>query len=399
MTNLVGEVSQRISATFGLRARSDWPAEIQRVIAGAGGNGRARELLSDQRRCSELLEQVARRITVGETHFFRHRSQLEHAAEHLLHIGRKEQRKVRAWSAGCASGEEPYSLAILLEQTLRARLPETVEIVGSDVNPDVVQKARDAVYTSWSFRGTPPWVLAHFTVQEPRSLRLSTRELLDTVSFEVASCQARAERQSDGALDLVLFRNVAIYLESAASEALYREFARLLRPGGMLALGPADPRPPLDCFEQVRGEHAPAYRRRARSAAPVSPPTPPTKRERPARREADRALDVAETLGAAEPDSPTAQRLLGQARLDLGRPEEALTALRRALFLDPLATIARCFYAQALFAAGEPTQALLQLQLLINKLGTLEPEQLLEDGETTAAELLAAALFLRGEWQ
>jgi len=399
VTSLVSELSRRLSAEFGLRARSDWPAEIQQVIAGAGGNGQARELLSDQRRCSELLEQVARRITVGETHFFRHRSQLERAAEHLLLVGQKEQRKVRAWSAGCASGEEPYSLAILLEQTLRGRLPETVEIVGSDVNPDVVQKARDAVYTSWSFRGTPPWVLAHFAVREPRSLRLSTRELLDTVSFEVASCQARAERQSDAALDLVLFRNVAIYFESAATEALYREFARLLRPDGLLALGPSDPRPPLDCFELIPGDHAPIYRRRARSSAVAAPQRVERPREKPVRRQVERALSVAETLGAAEPDSPTAQRLLGQARLDLGRPEEAIGALRRALFLDPQATIARCFYAQALFAIREPGQALVQIQLLINKLASLEPEQVLEDGETTVAELIAAAIFLKGEWQ
>jgi chemotaxis protein methyltransferase CheR len=346
------------------------------------------------------IPEVARAITVGEAHFFRHRSQLEIVSEHVLRVARGEGRQAEVWSAGCASGEEPFSLALSLHQSLGEQLPDRVTIVGSDVNQDAVARARKRVYTSGSFRAAPIWVLAHFEARAARALELCTRPIVSAVRFEVAAVQLRAARQPSAALDAILFRNVAVHVESAAVRALYEDFARLLAPGGLLAIGPGDPRPDAACFEAVQlGEHAPIYRRKgAPEQVPVAATLLPMIAA-PSVRDAERALASAQVLSVTEPDSATAQRLLGLARLELDRPHEAIAALRRALFLDPEAAIARCFYALALASIREPSQALLQIELLCNKLGVLAEHALLEDGETRAGELLITARFLRQAWR
>ncbi len=395
------ELSRHLSAAFGLRPRADWPDELAQAIRHSNVSGSISEVLADPSRRTQLLSEAARRITVGETHFFRHAAQLQNACEALLRA-QASDRRLAIWSAGCASGEEAYSLGMLLYRSFGRRLPERVEITGSDVNPDAVKKARDGVYTTWSFRGTPGWALVHFAAERPAALRLSTPELRSAVSFELASCQARAAALGSESLDLISFRNVAIYMEPQAIDALYTEFARLLRPGALLATGPSDPRPPAHAFASLGfADHAPLYQRKGAKLSPVAPRALARKAPERAlpRAQAEHALKLAETLTSAEQDTATAHRLVGQLRLDLDRPEEAIVALRKALFLDPDALLARCFYALALRELGELSQAMVQLQLLVNALGLRGESELLEDGETRAGELLQSVKFLKGEWR
>lgn len=451
--------SAELSKSFGLRAQSDWAKAISAVLSRSNGE-HALGHPDDTRDRERVLEDIARRITVGETHFFRHHGQLARAAETLLDRGVKADRRLQIWCAGCASGEEPYSLAMLLHRGLLRRLPDAVDIFGTDLNPDAVDRARRATYTAWSFRGTPSWALNHFAPDAQRTLRLTTAEVKSAVRFEAGSCQAKAPGFRAQSLDLILFRNVAIYFEPRAVSALYAEFFRVLRAGGLLGLGPSDPRP-SDAQFQFLGyhDHAPLYERRhdegaaapaprffqvASFAEPQRPPPAPHTRElhvtpisversarttkperstearrseprlsvRPlgpsglhvAQAHADRgetesARRVARALAQNEPASGMAQRLLGQIELELGNRDEAVAALRQAVFLDPEAALARCFYAVALKECGEPGQALLQLAIVEGQLSARGAGDLLEDGETRVSELALTAAFLRGEWR
>jgi chemotaxis protein methyltransferase CheR len=437
--------SAELSKSFGLRAQNDWAKEISAVLAGTGSAAHP----DDARDRERVLEEIARRVTVGETHFFRHHEQLARASEALLERGAKEGRRVQVWCAGCASGEEPYSVAMLLHRRLLRRLPEGVEILATDLNPDVIERAKQATYTAWSFRGTPSWALNHFAPDAGRNLRLVTPEVRGAVRFEAGSCQAKTPGLRAQSLDLISFRNVAIYFEPRAVTALYAEFFRILRAGGQLALGPSDPRP-ADAQFQFLGyaDHAPLYERRPTEGAPARPsprlfepsafiqprtsapshgerpllepyPTPAPRRSDPVRlsarplaptgleaaqQHADRgetesALRVARALVEAEPTSGMAQRLLGQIELELGNRTAAVAALRQSVFLDPDAALARCFYAVALKECGEPAQALHQLEIVEGALSRRTAGDLLEDGETRASELALTVAFLRGEWR
>jgi chemotaxis protein methyltransferase CheR len=444
--NLLDAWSAELSRSFGLRAQRDWPKEISAVLERLSGSEKGGAFPSNASDKERVLEDIARRITVGETHFFRHQEQLSKASDTLLERAASDGRRVNVWCSGCASGEEPYSVAMLLHRRVLRRLPETVDILATDLNPDAIERAKAASYTAWSFRGTPSWALNHFVVDRPPNLKISTPELKRAVRFETGSCQAKALGLGPESLDLVLFRNVAIYFEPEAVTALYAQFHRVLRDGALLGLGPSDPRPP-DAQFQFLGyfDHAPLYERRRpgtaaakaavrtfqvpapaeyrtpREQTPFAPVHPPSTRPvaelrasvRPQaskdawkeaqgladRGETESALRVARTLTAAEPTSGVAHRILGQIELELGNRPGAVAALRQAVFLDPEAALARCFYAVALRESGEPRQALRQLEIVDEQLSRRGAGDTLEDGETRVTDLALTTAFLRGEWR
>lgn len=417
------EVAAHVSRSYGLRAENTWARAFELSLGEVGGGATPLDVVRDPERRKRLLEELARRITVGETHFYRHAGQLERAASHLFETASQSGRATLVWSAGCASGEEPYSIAMLLHRFVGPSLPDIVTILGTDLNRDAVEKARNGEYTTWSFRGTPASALAHF---EPRAqaLRLRTPEVRAAVRFEVSSCQERALSLTTASQDLVLFRNVAIYFEADAVRSLYGEFSRVLRPGGYLALGPMDPRPPDEDFVHLGiFDNAPLYERvapgtrRARPAplfavqsrpavdpvlARVPTEAPPTVERAPKSAiepDLSHALASAKALSQGDPASSTAQRLQGLVELELGRAKEATICFRHALYLDSSDLLSRLFYALALRNVGEQRQALLQLEVLSAGLAMRDPESVLDDGETRASELMRTVGFLRGEWR
>ena len=102
------------------------------------------------------LEAFIAELTIGETYFFRHRAQFDALERTILPdliARRSQERRLRIWSAGCATGEEPYSLAILLDRMLPDREAWSVMILGTDINRASLEQAQRGTYRSWSFRG------------------------------------------------------------------------------------------------------------------------------------------------------------------------------------------------------------------------------------------------------
>src|SRR6185369_9731239 len=98
-------------------------------------------------------------LTIGESYFFRDQGQMALLRDHLLPelIARNaSSRCLRLWSAGCSTGEEPLTLAMLLDELLPQRASWKVTILGTDLNPAAIEKARSGTYGTWSFRGVPP---------------------------------------------------------------------------------------------------------------------------------------------------------------------------------------------------------------------------------------------------
>jgi chemotaxis protein methyltransferase CheR len=217
-----------------------------------------RDLPSDSTSFGRLVDACVN----GETYFFRDPDGLsafveELAPERLLAAG--PEGMVHVWSAGCSSGEEPYTLAMLLLE--RGILPNPrIRIRGSDVSPDAIRRARAALYGAHPLRATSEDRRARFF--EPADggrVRLKDGAR-SSVDLEVRGI---LDEPRNGALfDVILCRNVLIYFDEDARRAAAERFADRLKPGGYLLLGPSDAlAAAATSLRLVRLEHDVAYRK------------------------------------------------------------------------------------------------------------------------------------------
>jgi len=161
-------------------------------------------------------DQIFDLITINETYFFREPAQLAAFTEEIVPelLARKRVKKIRIWSAGCSSGEEPYSIAMLLDE---GRLYEkaTFEIFASDLNQAVLAKARKGHYRESSFRSTPPQVRdRYFTKGADGSWHISDA-IRNRVSFGRLNIYDEARVSLLGHLDVIFCRNVIIYFDDS----------------------------------------------------------------------------------------------------------------------------------------------------------------------------------------
>lgn len=178
-------------------------------------------------------------LTTNETYFFRERSQLtalvDEVIPDLLRIQKGGDRPVRIWSAGCASGEEPYSIVMMALE--RGLVPgRDLRVYASDISRAVLAKARRGIYREASFRGVDESLRMRYFAQKDGLTRLS-----DTVKRNVDFMHVNLLDDSKLALlstmDVILCRNVIIYFDLETKKRVIRSFHDKMRPGGYLLLG------------------------------------------------------------------------------------------------------------------------------------------------------------------
>jgi chemotaxis protein methyltransferase CheR len=256
-------------------------ATLERAVASAMAKRGARELQQYLARVAadgDALDELIGEITVGETYFLRDPDQLALVAEELLAQppGRSGGGPLRVWSAGCASGEEPYSLAIALH---RLGALSRVRILATDISRAALARARRARYTRWSLRGVPPEVEAGYFRPCPEGFALAP-EIRDAVEFRylnLADDVYPSLASGVWGMDVVLCRNVLIYFSDEAVSRVARRLLATLGDGGWLVLGASDPvlthRVPC---ETVVARCGLLYRRAASgSKATATLPSPP----------------------------------------------------------------------------------------------------------------------------
>lgn len=194
----------------------------------------------------EALKALIESITVGETYFFRDHLQFDALENHVLPElieRRSDVRRLRIWSAGCATGEEPYSLAMLLDSILRDRNAWTIEILGTDVNRAALARAQMGIYRDWSFRRMPHSMMARYFSRSDRGWVIAD-EIREMVTFRYLNL-AEAAYPSAGtgteAVDLILCRNVLIYLGEAIIRDVLGRFRLALTTDGWFATGHSEP--------------------------------------------------------------------------------------------------------------------------------------------------------------
>lgn len=219
------------------------------------------------------LSEVVDQLTTNETYFFREDFQLKSFVEDILPEIRERKEKegkktLRIWSAGCSSGEEPYTIAMLLldQPWLRGW---QVEVVGTDISQRVLHLAREGLYSEASFRSTEPSQKARFFTEHEGKMRIKdeVRSLVSISHLNLFDAQRIALL---GKMDVVFCRNVIIYFDQAGKKKVIEGFFQRLVPEGFLLLGHSESLMNLSTSFQLRHlKHDMVYQKPAMATAPL----------------------------------------------------------------------------------------------------------------------------------
>jgi chemotaxis protein methyltransferase CheR len=328
------------------------------------------------------LRALAEQLTVTETYFFRCREQFEALAETVLPevlAARRTAKTLRILSAGCASGEEPYSIAILLKERVPELAGWDVKVHAIDVNRAALERAASARYGAWSLRATPIGLTDAYLEAGRRELVLR-EPIRAMVSFEERNLIDEDETfWRPDAFDVVFCRNVTMYFVPDVARRVVARIARALSPGGYLFLGHAETLRGVSRDFELRHSHDTFYyRRRGVLGAPEAVGRPSiVALEGKDSQAACSSLDDLSWVGLIQGASDRIARLAdnrrsandgevscvsvagGHGRVDL---EPALELLRRERFADALAMM-QTLPAQSL---ASPDAAILRAVLLAN---------------------------------
>jgi len=189
------------------------------------------------------LQHFINLITVNETFFFRDFPQLRSFAEHSLPevIARKStgnDNKLRIWSAGCSTGEEPYTLAIILKEMLDFSSLWDIEILASDIDLNVLEKAKRAVFSERSIKEVPhEYLEKYFEPSGSDTYQLIDDELKEMIRFEHLNLFDKTELRKHRGYDFVFCRNVLIYFDDASRKEVVDHFYVALNRGGYIYMG------------------------------------------------------------------------------------------------------------------------------------------------------------------
>jgi chemotaxis protein methyltransferase CheR len=351
----------RTGLTFGPNRCHDAEAGIRRVMTKAG--------IADIAACQQLLgsgrmplDDFITELTVGETYFFRDPGQFNFIRRELLPAIRRRHghdHALRAWSAGCASGEEAYSLAMLFEQEA---IDQRTTILATDISRAALARARMASYGSWSLRGDDGSLADQYFRKKGDRFVLADR-IRQRVNFEYLNLALdHYPSLASGAwgMDIILCRNVLIYFDRETVRRVMRGLIESLADGGVLITGASDP------LYQEEGSHeimvTPAgvfYRRGQTRQGPIVilKPTPPAAPEPPplptvAPRDEKAAIPGEREIFVAP---NTVEDRLTKAREAAARGDHAqVVSLTRRLTADPAAI---SLHVQALANGGETIDA------------------------------------------
>jgi chemotaxis protein methyltransferase CheR len=288
---------------------------------------------------------------VKETYFFRDAAcfqALEHTILPSLVRARREDRRqsLHVWSAGCATGEEAYSLAILVDRLLPDRQAWEVTVLATDIDVKALAEARRGRYRAWSFREMAPSLRdASFVRRSSGHFELDPR-IRGMVSFEPDNVSSGGPR---GPIDLILCRNSLMYLGPSAAQAAIERLRSSLAEDGWLAVSPAEasaerfrPLVPVNLpgalfFRRPRSEAV----REVGVVAPRSAESPARHARRAPQRPSARPRERHEPR-AAEPTEAQERLARARALADAGALEEALAVCKEALARDRLLAGAHC---------------------------------------------------------
>jgi chemotaxis protein methyltransferase CheR len=200
----------------------------------------------------DQMEILAAYLTIGETYFFREKRSLEILQERivpeLIRAHASRGRPIRIWSAGCATGEEPYSIAIVLSKLMAGLKHGEVEILATDINTRSLHKAFQGVYSSWSFRGTPPWVRRtcfEIAANDHAAINSNLKKMVRFAPLNLTDDDYAPLSNCTGSVDVIFCRNVLMYFTPMGMRKVIRQLYRYLAADGWLIVSATEMCPEL----------------------------------------------------------------------------------------------------------------------------------------------------------
>jgi chemotaxis protein methyltransferase CheR len=457
-----GQLSRLVAEKMGLHFSPERWADLQRCLAGAASELGFEdvEVFADSLLSAPLtkaqLQILASHLTIGETYFFREKQTfmvLAHSVlPDLIRCRRGREQRLRLWSAGCCTGEEAYSLAILLLQLIPDLVDWDVTILATDINPHFLQKAAAGSYGEWSFRDTPVgFKELHFQRNQaglyvvlPRIKAMVTIQYLNLVEDGYPSLATDAND-----MDLIFCRNVLMYFTPEQARKVIGKLHGSLLDGGWLAVSPCEVSQAL--FRQFATRNFPgvalyqkseAEARRATSTPPavtlnsnwpianvgwdpepviaqtgsqhISPPLrplisspspmePPPVPEQPEYSTLARALanqgNLVEALTwcdrwvAAEKLNAAGHYLRAVVLLEQGDPEQARRSLQKAIYLDPKFVLAHFTLGNLAHRVGRNMESDKHFANALHLLARLQPDTSLPESDGLTAERLSETIM------
>jgi chemotaxis protein methyltransferase CheR len=249
---LISQAAELIAAQLGLHfppARWD---DLERGIGAAARELGSRDLQSFVRSfisspwTKSRIEILASHLTIGETYFFRDGRTFEILQEHILpeliSSRQKTERRLGVWSAGCCTGEEPYSIAMLLSRMIPDLTSWNITILGTDINRRFLQRASEGIYRDWSFRSNPTWIQAKDFHRKNGLLEISpdVKKMVTLSYLNLAEDAFPSLSNNTNAMDLILCRNVLMYFSVEQARKVIGNFHRCLIDGGWLIVSPSE---------------------------------------------------------------------------------------------------------------------------------------------------------------
>lgn len=244
--NLLAEFSRFVELNMGLSFPKEKWADLERGTRSAAGEFGFGDTESCVRwlMSSHLLkgkvETLASHLTVGETYFFRDIKCFEILEKHILpdlvSLRSGKEQNIRIWSAGCATGEEPYSAAILLDRTIPGLKNWNITILATDINPRFLQKAKEGVYSEWSFRETPNWVRENYFTKTKKGfeVREDIRNMVTFSYHNMSEDPFPSFSNNTNAMDIIFCRNVLMYFAQERAREVIPKFYRCLVDDGWM---------------------------------------------------------------------------------------------------------------------------------------------------------------------
>jgi chemotaxis protein methyltransferase CheR len=399
-------------------------------------------VLSRKAQAGDLLDAMVSALNVSETHFFRGAPQIKVLEQRILPElidRRRRERRLRIWSVGCSTGEEAYTLAILLRRLLPVPAEWDVLILATDINGRSLERARRGLYTAWSLRGAPEFVRTSYLVGEGNRIEI-VPQIRDMVTFSrlnLAEDDYPSVSTDTQAMDLIVCRNVLLYFDEDGSRAVVRRLRDALAEGGWLMLGPVEAglgafdglvqdapgtatyrrsQPPSAPFDRERSPAPPVARqpaarqlrrkstpsRHSRPSVPSVPSTPDGPAAFDAALElwrggrAEEALRRLEAEADGLPLTAPLHYLTGLILLQEERTDEALAAFRRCTYLDPAFALGHLAQGVVFAGRGSGRRAAVALDSAVRLVADLEPDAVLPyaDG-LTARDVLALVAVQR----
>jgi len=428
-------VSELIAAIAGLDFPPERHPDLQRGLDSA-----AIELgFTDTHSCVDWLlatpdneprvHAVVEHLAIGDTYFFRERQMFEVLAQRVLpELISRGTRRLRIWSAACSTGEEAYSLAIVLRELLPERRQWDLTLLATDINERSLHKAEAGVYGEWSFRDAPPGLKERYFRPTPQGRFVIAEEIRDMVRFarfNLAQDRWPALVTGDNAMDLILCRNVLMYFSAARARRAVENLGASLTEDGWLVVSPSEySQTTFARFSSSNFTDCILYRKRATPSHEAPPPvthapsgsdpeseinaasdtassatTAPTPehhalltRTLANQGQLEPALAAADRWIAADKTNPSAHYLQATVHQELGHMEAARRSLRRAIYLKPDFVVAHFALGNLTRATAGSAAATRHFTNALTLVKSFPPEEPLLESEGTTAAFLAQVI-------